>query len=312
MSERGRKPIPKTQRELSQEQIQPYDDRGNPNVGEGIVEIKGGETFIDRANSLTFRGDDTKQYHIGLTDIDTSILYYFNEIIKPNVIQNDKLMQVPLIYGNPEKWNAVQKEGFLRDKKGKIMAPIIMFRRTNVDKVRSLSSKIDALHPQNFHIFSSKYNQKNAYDNFEVLNNRKPQKTYNAVIVPDWVEIKYECIIFTYYVEQMNKIVEAINFASDSYWGNPERFKFKSTINSFSQVIEVVDGDDRSVKSTFTINLYGYIIPDSINKTLATTKIKYNDKSKVVTFTEVVSNINDINSQENLQLFLNTTASNVI
>ena len=40
MSERGRKPIPKTQRELSQEQIQPYDDRGNPNVGEGIVEIK--------------------------------------------------------------------------------------------------------------------------------------------------------------------------------------------------------------------------------------------------------------------------------
>ena len=45
----------------------------------------------------------------------------------------------------------------------------------------------------------------------------------------DYVTLTYSCIIQTYYVEQLNKIIEAINYASDSYWGNPERFKFKAS-----------------------------------------------------------------------------------
>jgi hypothetical protein len=31
----------------------------------------------------------------------------------------------------------------------------------------------------------------------------------------------------------MNKLIEAINYASDSYWGDPESFKFKASIDSF-------------------------------------------------------------------------------
>ena len=81
--------------------------------------------------------------------------------------------------------------------------------------------------------------KKNEYDNFNILNNRIPKKESYAVVVPDYVNLTYDFIISTYYVEQMNKIVEAMNYASDSYWGNPERFKFRARIDNYTTSVEI-------------------------------------------------------------------------
>jgi hypothetical protein len=91
----------------------------------------------------------------------------------------------------------------------------------------------------------------------------------------------------------MNKIIESINYASDSYWGNPESFKFKASIDSYSTTIEITDSTNRIIKGTFTIKMFGYIIPDSIQKELTAIK-KYNSKAQVVIGIETVNNINDI------------------
>ena len=93
----------------------------------------------------------------------------------------------------------------------------------------------------------------------------------------------------TYYIEQLNKIVESVEYASDAYWGNPDRFKFMARIDSFNTVNEIAKGEDRSVRSTFDINMYGYIIPDAIQKDLSSIK-KYNSKSKVIFSIETTSN----------------------
>ena len=53
------------------------------------------------------------------------------------------------------------------------------------------------------------------------------------------MEMTYSCIIYTYYVEQLNKIIEAVQYAQNSYWGDPERFKFQATIDSFATVTEL-------------------------------------------------------------------------
>jgi hypothetical protein len=90
-------------------------------------------------------------------------------------------------------------------------------------------------------------------------------------------------------MDQLNKIVEAINYASDSYWGDPERFKFKATIDGFQNALSLAEGSERAVRSNFTINMYGYIIPDTIQKDLNAIK-KYNDKSKVIFALETTSN----------------------
>lgn len=275
-----RVPVPKSQVEISQQQIQPYD-------GSGKVPAPNSK---QRAQQKRILAEDPKPLTIGLQDIDGAIIYYFNEVIRPSVVQNGTRIPVPILYGSPERWKAVQADGFYRDKNGKIQTPLILFKRESIEKNRSVTSKVNANDPINYGIFEKRYNRKNAYDAFSVLTNRIPVREYYGVIIPDYVNITYSCIIFTDYVEQMNKIVEGINFASDSYWGDPNKFKFRAMIDNYTTAVELNKGEDRAVKTNFNINLFGHIITDAINaKALATPK--FFSKSSVTFGLEVDGNL---------------------
>lgn len=255
-----KKPIPKTQEQISQDSLSiPYIDGNRPPTN---------NFNSNRALHRSVSNDSTKKFNIGLVDIDEAIYYYFNNIIRPSVIQNGTFLNVPILYGSPERWAAVQKEGYYRDKNGKIQAPLIMFKRESIEKNRNLGNKLDANQPNNFGIFTKKYSKKNFYDKFSVLTNRNPITEYYGIIIPDYVNIQYSCIIFTDYIEQMNKIVESINYASDAYWGDPEKFRFRAMIDSYNTATELNQGEDRKIRTEFTINLLGHIIPDSINSQL--------------------------------------------
>ena len=270
-----RKPIPKTQQQLSKEQHIPYSPQaGNPN---DFIETPQN----NRALNTSFKGDTTKPFSVGIQDIDEAIFYYFQNVIKPSVIQNGARLSVPVIYGSPEKWKSYQKDGYYRDQKGKIMAPLIMFKRTDITKNRQIANKLDANNPNLFQVFTKTYSPKNAYDNFKVLNNRIPQKEYYAVVMPDYVTVTYEVAVFTYYVEQLNKIIESMEYASDAYWGNPQNFQFKATIDSFGFQTELSQSDERVVRSTFSIKINGYIIPDIIQKDTTAIK-KFSNKVKTI------------------------------
>ena len=90
-------------------------------------------------------------------------------------------------------------------------------------------------------------------------------------------------------MEQLNKIIEAINYTSDSYWGDPERFKFKASIDSYSTTVEITDNTNRIVKGTFSIKLFGYVVPDTIQKEL--TAIKKFNKPQIIIGAETTNNI---------------------
>lgn len=286
MAKKGKKPIPKTQREISTSLQTPYDQRyGNPNDMQFDPK--------NRGNQVSFRDDTVKPFTLGIQDIDEAVMYYLENVIKPTVIQNGVVQKVPVIYGASERWKQIQKDGYYRDLSGAIMMPIITFKRNNITKDRSVGNKLDANFPNNIEVFEKAYSKRDEYNNFAVLNNRKPQKEYYAVVMPDYVTVTYDFIISTYYVEQMNKIVEAMNYASDSYWGNPERFKFRARIDSFQTNTELPVGAERIVKTNFTLTLRGYIVPDNIQKQLASIK-KFSNAVQVVFSTEVVSNINNV------------------
>jgi len=279
---RGRKPIPKTQREISESLQEPFvppvgapgfQSTGNPNNANGV----------NRAEQTSFKGDTVKPLSIGIQDLDESVMYYFQNVIKPFVIQNGERLAVPVIYGSPEKWKSYQKDGYYRDLNGKIMAPLIMFKKNNIEKVRNLTNKLDANSPNNVVVYGKRYNKQNEYSKFNILNNVSPEKTYYATVVPDYLNITYDCVIFTYYNDQLNKIMEALEFASDSYWGDPERFKFKATISTLTPTTELSDSTERIVKCALTITLYGYIIPDIPQKDLVNIR-KFSNKNKL-TFT---------------------------
>ena len=281
------KPLPKTQSQISQDSVNPY--QGGPASGsqQPIQDLK------KRELQRSVKDDDTKRFSLGLKDIDGAIFYYFNNVIKPSVMQNGAQKDVPVLYGSPERWHAVQKEGFYRDRNGKIQLPLIMIKRDSVEKNRKLGNKLDANLPTQFGVFEKKWSKKNQYDRFSLLNNRSIQKEYQAVVIPDYVNIVYSCVVFTQYIEQMNKLVENINYASDAYWGDPEKFNFRAMIDNYTTVTELSQGSDRVVKTNFSINLLGHLIPNGIN-TLPQGSMKFFNKAAVLFGTEVVKDINDI------------------
>jgi hypothetical protein len=277
------KPTPKTQREISVEQHKStYVPAGNPNYDDPNVKP------INRALQTSFKGDNVKPFSIGIQDIDEAVFYYFENVIQPSVLQNGERLPVPVIYGSPEKWKSYQKDGYYRDQNGRIMAPLIMFKRDSLEKNRTIGNKLDANNPHNYSISTKKYDPRNSYDNFKVLNNRTPERQFYATVIPDYITITYTCIAFTYYVEQLNKIVEAIEYASDAYWGDPQRYKFKAMIDSFGFQTELVNNDERIVRSTFNIKLNGYIVPEILQKDINSLK-KYTDTTKVLFSVEASS-----------------------
>ena len=86
----------------------------------------------------------------------------------------------------------------------------------------------------------------------------------------------------------MNSIIESINYSSDSYWGDPERFKFNARINDFGNITEINQGDNRIVKTNFTIELQGYLLPKNINKELVKRTQKFFSKSTIIFNDELV------------------------
>jgi len=294
-----RKPQPPSQREISNNQIKPYvfPETGNtlgnpndPNVFEQFTQDQQHGVDFNRSEKLSLKNDPIKPFTLGLQDIDESIMFYFNKVIRPFVVQNGKRIPVPIIYGAPERWKSAQRDGYYKDKRGKIMAPIIMFKRDSMEKLRNVGNKLDGNTPNLYSYWKRTYNPKDSYSNFSVLNNRIPTQQFTVNVIPDYVKLVYNCTIQTYYIDQLNKIVEAVNYASDSYWGDPERFKFKSSIDSYATTVELNDGQDRIVKSTFSINMFGYIIPESIQKQISSIK-KYNNKSQIIIGLETTGNI---------------------
>jgi hypothetical protein len=150
-----------------------------------------------------------------------------------------------------------------------------------MEKNRGIGNKLDANNTHNYVISQKKYDARNSYDNFKVLTNRIPEKQFYATVIPDYVTMTYSCVVFTYYVEQLNKIVEAIEYASDAYWGDPQRFKFKAMIDSFGFQTELTQNDERMIRSTFNIKLNGYIVPEILQKDINSLK-KYTDITKVI------------------------------
>ena len=215
--------------------------------------------------------DDVKNFSVGIMDMDSSILYYFNEVIKPEVEVNKEKVKVPCLYASPERWTAMQRQGYLRDKKRQIITPLIVYKRTAMAKNTDISiDKLDANKPNIFYSFEKKYTQHNRYDKFSVLQNLSPGKEFYNVTMPDYVTLTYEFTIWTSYIEQMNAIVEKINYSDGAYWGEPGKMRFRTSIESFSDATEI-EGE-KLIKTTFGVTLYGYILPEQFDNQNTTQK----------------------------------------
>ena len=287
------KPRPYTKREFLSKLQEPY---VNPETKVEIApvqsiptEVKPGQPEFNRAEQVSMKDDtNNKTFSIGLEDIDGALMYYLRNVIKPTVMQNSKQIEVPVIYGSPERWKSMQADGFYRDKNGKTMIPLIMFKRESFTKNNTLGNKLDGNRVQNVQYFETQYSKRNVYDNFNLLRDQKPQKEYVLGVIPDYIDLTYTLSIYTDFTVQSNQLTEAIEFAARSYWGDPERFMFRTNIETFSTPTLLENGTDRANRTDMTLLVNGYIIPSGINAAMAGP----NPKSYNVTKTKFTETIN--------------------
>jgi|TARA_R110001592_G_scaffold121641_1_gene327537 hypothetical protein len=215
--------------------------------------------------------DNVKNISVTLNDIDSAVIYYINNVIQPSVLDNGENVKVPIMYGSMERWKAIKRDGFIRDKKRQIITPLIMFKRNTIDINKNIpQDKLDANNPHMFYTFEKKYSKQNVYDKLSAQIGVISQKEYYNVSVPDYVTLNYNFIIWTSYINQMNGIIEKLNYSDGAYWGNPDKMRFKSVIDSFDDATEIGD-TERLVRTNFNLTLMGYLLSEKGNDNKPTT-----------------------------------------
>ena len=248
------------------------------------------QRVLNRGYLYSRSGENIKNPEVTLIDIDSSILFYFENVIQPSIEENGENIKVPIMYASPERWSAIKNKGFLRDKKRQVITPVIVYRRTSVTKDDTVpQDKLDANNPHMFYTFERKFSKVNKYDNFSQQIGLLPQREYYNVMMPDYVSVSYDFIIWTSYIEQMNKIVEKVVYSDGAYWGDPEKMKFRSSIESFEDATEISD-NERLVRTNFSVTLRGYLLPKGNFDHRSTTQ-KFLTPKKVIFGTETVDSI---------------------
>ena len=199
---------------------------------------------------------------VRLYDVDLAIAEHMIDTVVPSVEVFNEKVKVPVMYGNPERWKSIKKDGYLRDKKGVLQIPLIMFKRNSIERDENMASSM------NRHVSYpsvSMYSKKHRYDKFSAMTGTaRPVEIYD-VVMPDYVTVSYEVIIWTDFTEHMNKIVEAFQYATDEYWGDKSGFKFRVKVDSFDNTTEVGEGSQRIVRTTFTMMVNAYLLPEQFN-----------------------------------------------
>jgi hypothetical protein len=212
----------------------------------------------DRALNRRRDKDEVKDFSVTLVDVDTAIFNYLDTVINPTVVDAGRAVKVPLNYASPERWKAIKKDGYMRDKQGKVQCPAIAFRRTAMQRNDNLTTLNRYLQ----YPAVRKFSEKNQYDKFSLMTGFKPVQEAYSVAMPDHIIVNYDFIVWTEYVEQSNKIIESINFATEDYWGDMKRFRFRTSISDFNFQTEVSAEQDRIVRTTFGMMTYAYLLPD--------------------------------------------------
>ena len=215
---------------------------------------------LNRAEQVKVTKEDFKQ-SVSLFDIDYAIMSYLEDTALPKLDDNGKMLTIPVIYGNSERWKGAQRDGIFRDNKGRIQLPLMMIRRNSISKDESMPM----LNRHVSYPTVTKYSKDNRYDRFSLLGTTvKPKYELYNITMPQYVEVTYQCMAWTSYTEHLNKVIEQLQFTGN-FWGDKDRFKFKVNLSDFEVVNEVGAGTERINRIEFTLSVKAYLLPEKFD-----------------------------------------------
>jgi len=210
--------------------------------------------------------DLSKQYSITLKDIDTTVIKYIKNVIKPTVQEANQKIKVGVMYGNEERWVSARKRGVLRDKNNVLILPLIMLKRTSVEKSDQIPGyEHDIRRKYTEVVRNSGWSKDNRYSKFATQIGSMPVYENLVTTIPNYVNITYEFVLWTNFIEQMNPLVESFMEYDKTYWGDKDTYRFVSTIDSISDASEMNSDNERFIKSTFSVTSKAYLLPEETN-----------------------------------------------
>jgi len=245
-----------------------------------------------------------------LYDIDYAIKWFIENDIQPQITADQTLLNIPVIYANGEKWDNVQRLGYLRDEKGMLQSPVIMLKRNSVaerDNVKTLD--VNHNPAENIIIYRKGYDERNRYnDPMTSLSSPLDVSKIYVTSIPKYVTIEYDMMIWCDFTMQLNDVIEQILPYGRFSWGN-ETSKFPTTIGAANLETVNTVGEDRLVRATIPLTVLATLLPESearistIKKMYAIKKVVFDTNiyvsSDLFSTTAVPSNILQMQSHIN-------------
>ena len=240
---------------------------------------------LNRASEIKSNKGDLKQ-SVSLFDIDYAMMSYLEDTALPTLDDNGKALKIPVIYGNSERWTGARRQGIFRDSNGKIQLPLMMIRRTSI-------SKDDTMPMNNRHVSYSgitKYSKENRYDRFTLLGKTtQPKYEIYKIQMPEYIVLNYDCMVWTSYTEHLNSVIEQLQYTG-TYWGDKDKFKFRTTLGEFNVVNEVGEGTERINRIEFSLTVKAYLLPEKFDGENTTKKSISTKRVIIATETDVTAN----------------------
>lgn len=253
---------------------------------------------LGQARETQIRRDKDKVKSLGVTlyDIDFAVKSFIDNKMQIKIEDNGESINVPTIYANAEKWASIQKDGFLKDKKGKTFAPLITFRRSDVTIVPEMRKNKVATTNQIRYIMKQPYNTNQPYDKFSLQYGRQKSYEYFTTPVPDYVDVTYDFIMWCEYQTQLNYVIENFIYYGGQSFGEKNFFKFATNLENVTMEDNNTTGQDRLVRANFQLKVHGYLVPKDISTETTTKRLVSPNKIKFVS--ETFSDIDRILSEE--------------
>lgn len=195
---------------------------------------------------------------ITLYDIDYAILYQLNDKLNLSVMENGNSIKVPVMFANGEKWNQIQRYGFIRERHQKLACPLIIIKRNSVTQnpnFENLNTNKSNIANQLYYFPIQQRNNQN--DFLGKTQNTKPSIEYFIGTMPEYVLVNYDLYIWTSNMEQMNYIVEHMTQQHKIPWGDV--MTFTTIIGDYNFDFTNDIGEDRFIKCNVSLEVNGIL-----------------------------------------------------
>ena len=92
----------------------------------------GGNKQKNRAEDISL--PKKENFSVTLYDVDLAIMEYMRDVVLPELDEDGTKIKVPVLYGNPERWKSARKDGVLRDVRGRLQLPLVMYKRNSIER----------------------------------------------------------------------------------------------------------------------------------------------------------------------------------